>query len=186
MRTTLINFVNSGGVLIHAHHNHGGGVNAGTTLITGILGAGITPSTSLGIRHATFSGSFGDSLVYNTGYFDLTGDKKIGYDGAENATYTFTPQQQAEIDVLAVGGSSNAASIFKSKKLGYLVIGDGAPWNGGVYAFAYNSVDFRPLYVSPDDLPLPKKYGQYDNAYNAHFFVNAMIWAIQRRLATNP
>jgi hypothetical protein len=183
--------IEHGGVVIHCQD--GGGYQ--NTLMTNILGPGITRQIDRTDSNVRLTGVFGDSIVNQTGYFDIAG-RNLGWDGDGNSNYTFTPALAAEVDVLAVsaglsngGGNpspSGRAVALKSKKYGYLLLGDGGPFCGGIPGYSNGSGGYRPLTVSEANLPVPRNTGNYTNTHNSHFFVNAMIWAIQRRLAVAP
>jgi hypothetical protein len=182
MVTALTNWVTNGGILIHCQD--GGGVQ--NTIMTNLLGLTSANRSEIpGSAHSVrLTGVLGDSIVNNTGYLDLQG-RNVGYDGGGNSYYTIPPALQSSIEVLATT-SGGAPTILKSKAYGYILIGDGGPFCGGIASYSNLAAGYRPMTVSGTNLPTPRNTGGYNNVHNSHFFVNIMIWAIQRRLATNP
>jgi len=187
-------FINNGGAVIHGCHTNSANH---LEIINSILGPGITRSDLTGAPNqyrVLLTGIAQDSIVNNGGYIselenggyisDLRG-KNFGYDGGDNSYFNNVPLANA--DILATTLTGSYPTILKSKTKTYLVFGDGAPFMGGLKAFTDGSDTFRPLMITADHFPAVKNYGaNHQNVYNAHLFVNAMIWAINRRLAVAP
>jgi len=174
----LTTFVNNGGALIQCHERGSEHVR----LINNILNSHVTNSNT-DDRNVKLSGVKGDSIVYNGGYLSDLNGRFIGYDGGGNSVYNNVNDETT--DILA-RTNSGGATILKSKTKTYMVIGDGAPFAGGLSSFCNGSSNYRPLMVTSEAYPTPRITGDYKGVYNAHFFVNAMIWAINRRLAVAP
>jgi len=187
MIAELAKFVDRGGILIHCFE---GDSNAHSKLVNAIfqhekvvridkdLGVGfldlVTDSDTNPI----------DSIVRNGGYTDLS-NKLLALDGGGNSSFYIPNTLRTDIDILAK--NNGEAVIFKSKSKGYLVIGDGGIFNGGLKGYVSGDNDFRPLQVTEGYRNLPMVRDRSDvyiyDSHNASFFVNAMIWAVNRKLA---
>ena len=175
MQTALINFVKAGGVLIHCI-NQGQAAN-GLAIINGLIGSGIS-LTEIGTQIATLNAG---SAIVEGEYHNLK-DKKIGYDGGGNQYFTIPSSLTSQVEILGKFSSGNITA-FKSKTYRYVVFGDGGPFCGGTSAWTSGIDDFRPLQVKSDGTPeIRRKTSTYNvDTYNAHLFVNTMIWAIRER-----
>jgi hypothetical protein len=177
----LVNYVNGGGALIYCSNN-------GATseyLIQQLLGTGITFATT-DDRSVKLTGVAGDMIVNNGGYTSSLTGQNFGYDGGGNTSFVNVPAANA--DILAVTSVTNPgqATILKSKTKTFLAIGDAGPFSGGNPTFADTTIDYHPLRLSADNFPVTRTTASYPEVYNAQFFVNAMIWAINQRLAVAP
>jgi len=182
MVDSLINFVNKGGALIHSFQENNN--PQPLRLLNTILGTTNVTRTVFDNRIINITGVDGDSIVKNGGYLSNLAGKTFGCDGGGNSS--FNPLPPGIVDVLATTKSGEPV-ILKSKTKTYLVIGDGSPFNGGTSIYTNGSLDFRPMQVTTDGYPSIRTTGVYaEGTYNAHLFVNAMIWAIKRRLAVEP
>jgi hypothetical protein len=181
--TRLVNWVKDGGVLIHCQEL-GGNQDSIMTKLVGLTSSNRISFSGSG-QTVKLTGVPGDSIIYNTGYMDLPG-KSFGFDGGGNSYYTIPAGLQSSIDVLATS-TSGAAAILKSKKYGYILIGDGGPFSGGTSSGPiYNTNHPTRVTNSAPYMPIVFSGSGFTNVHNAHFFVNTMIWAIQRRLAIAP
>ncbi|MCL1933386.1 MAG: hypothetical protein FWF53_06225 [Candidatus Azobacteroides sp.] len=177
----LTEFINKGGAVIHCYENNDEGSQI--NLVRRILGSGII-RTNVNNNLVRLTGIAGDSIVHNGGYLSDLSNKDFGCDGGGNSY--FTGVNPATTDILATTITRSHPAILKSKTQTYLLLGDGAPFMGGLKAFVDGDDDFRPLMVTADGFPALKNFGYHKYVYNAHFFVNTMIWAINRRLAIAP
>jgi len=179
-------FINNGGAVIHCFQPG----DQHRELMRSVLGSNSITREDLNTipnqsqYSVVLTGVAQDSIVNNGGYISDLSGKNFGYDGGDNSYFNNVPP--ANVDILATDITGTRPSILKSKTKTYLLLGDGAPFSGGFKNWAEGIVDFRPLMVTADYFPAIKNYGFHKNVYNAHLFINAMIWAINRRLAVAP
>jgi hypothetical protein len=112
---------------------------------------------------------------YVNGFWNLDG-KQIGRDGDGNGTFNLSTVAAAQADILAVDDYGLPVAI-KHKTLPYFVIADGGTFSGGKKGFN-NDSDFSPFLVSNNGMPQTRTTKVYTGTYNAHFFTNIMLWAI--------
>jgi hypothetical protein len=110
-------------------------------------------------------------------YMDIS-DRGLGYDGGSNLGFDVT--DASNVEIVGIRESDRLPAIIRHKTKPYVMLGDGGLFCGNT-APARNQ---SPLLVSPDGLPAINTFENYAfGAYNAHFFVNTMIWAITYRLS---
>jgi hypothetical protein len=175
--TYLANFVNAGGVVIQCLE----GINSrelpekifGTTINTGTSNA-TTSKFSIVLEPG--------NPFTNGAYMNITG-KNLGYDGISNITFT-NVENLTNTEVIGRRSSDQEPVIIRHKTKPYILFGDGGPFAGEVNNTGSGS---HPLNISTGGLPVVRTGTNYTyGAYNAHFFVNMMIWAINYRLTVAP
>jgi hypothetical protein len=175
----LVDFINSGGVVIQCVE---GMADDRVRLLNAVFGSGVLTraggESSSDNTHIILSS--GNPLT--NGVYDLTA-KRIGYDGGYNLGFEISdPNNVAE--VIGKRSSDDRATIVRHKTKPYIILGDGGIFAGST---AQGASSYQPLQVSADGLPVVRTAGVYANipggAYNAHWFVNMIIWAINYRLS---
>jgi hypothetical protein len=172
----IVQFINNGGVVIHC-------MEGGYTMEvpSRIFGAGvITKGAETGVGISQVNLLPGSPLT-NGVYMDIVG-RKVGYDGGYNLG--FNVQDTSEVEIVGIRESDKLASIIRHKTKPYIMLGDGGIFAGSATSPPTNN---NPLLVTIDGLPLVRTDIYYPHgAYNAHLFVNMMIWAIKYRLLVAP
>ncbi|MDR0864523.1 MAG: hypothetical protein LBO74_06275 [Candidatus Symbiothrix sp.] len=178
LKDLLINFVNSGGVLIQCIEDDAFDKEPVKQLHANFFGAAFSGSKT---SYDMFTLRGGNPYVDGI-YRNLTG-KQIGRDGDYNVVLNLPPMVAAVTDTLAVDALNRPIAI-KHKQKPYFVFGDAGVFCGGKFDFTSGSKEYRPLQVSTDGTPEVRTNDKiYKNAYNAHFFTNIIMWAINYRMS---
>jgi hypothetical protein len=169
-------FINRGGVVIHCLEN-----GYGMELPDRIFGSGmIGKTTETGTGTANILLLPGSPLT-NGVYADIVG-KRIGYDGGYNLGFSI--KDTANVEVVGIRKPGDHPAIIRHKTKPYIILGDGGIFFGSTSTT--NSAT-NPLSVTPEGLPAVRTDTHYPfGTYNAHLFVNTMIWAIKHRLSVAP
>ncbi|MDR0865353.1 MAG: hypothetical protein LBO74_10555 [Candidatus Symbiothrix sp.] len=176
MRDSLINFVNRGGVLIHCIESGSFTKDPVAQLHTALFGESFN---SIDVKDNMFT-LRGNNPYVNGIYRNLTG-KRIGRDGGDNVVFNLSDKVKAKVDILAVDALNRPMAI-KHKQKPYFVFGDAGIFCGGRFDFVLGSKEYRPLQVTNDGIPQIRSNKEtYDDVYNAHFFTNIIMWAINYR-----
>jgi hypothetical protein len=180
MATTLAKFVQDGGVVIQC--TEGGRSMALPDLIFG-KGVVTKYSQESGSNDPAITLLPGNPLV-NGAYMNIE-KEEMGYDGGSNLGFN-TNDPNGVVEVVGLRKLDDKPTVIKHKTWAYVLCGD-----GGLFAGTTNptAAERHPLQVSSEGLPVARTTGRYaslNGAYNAHFFVNMMIWAINYRLAIKP
>jgi len=174
-RTTLINYVNGGGVLIYATDQTGLSENravAAQAVINGVFSSSVQFTTNAD-GPATMSLLPGNPIVEGL-YMDLSG-KGFGRDACCNFEIT-DATLPADARVLMRGNGNQARSIMHPTK-GFVFFGDGGPFSGGI---ASTSTTELPCRADANGNPIIANFGSTSTPiYNSHMFVNLMAWAIE-------
>jgi hypothetical protein len=176
----LNTFLNEGGVIFYCE----GQLSSNPSMVVELLNRRYNTSgfsaALIGTTGGTFPLQTGNPIV-NGGYTDLTG-KRIGFDNGGDRYFTIPSEQSSNIQVLA-RDSKNNPIIFRTLNARLIVVGDAGFLAGGDASCVDSFTSTYPLKTNNVAMPVPKTKGTYSlGAYNAHFFVNAMIWAIKERL----
>ena len=176
--TVLNNFLNDGGVVFYCEGDKSSSPTRAIELLNmRYPGFTKTAITAVGTTYPLENGN----PIVNGEYTDLTG-KRIGLDDKGNRYFTIPSAYSSKIQVIARDNQSHPI-IFRSLDVRLIMVGDAGFLAGGDAACTDAYTSTFPLKVSNTAMPVPKTKGTYSlGAYNAHFFVNAMIWAIKERL----
>jgi hypothetical protein len=174
LRDSLIDFVRKEGVLI-ACLDDSDFSKATNELNQTLFGGSISTTSTKTNMFALQGGN-----PYVNGYWNLSG-KKIGRDGDGNVSLNLSTTAAVNTEILAVDNDSYPV-VIKHKTLPYFLFGDGGTFCGGKKGFN-NDNDYSPLLVSGNGMPLTRTSKDYKDTYNAHFFTNIIMWAINHRLS---
>jgi hypothetical protein len=142
----------------------------------------ITPVTETGAG-ATWINLLPNSPLTNGEYVNIDG-KKMGYDGGLNVAYNIA--NSTDVEIVGIREYDQKPAIIRHKTKPYVLFGDGCIFGGSTMPPSGND---GPLQVDTNGLPVVTAsggYASFGGAYNAHLFVNMMIWAIKYRLEVAP
>lgn len=173
-KNRLKNFLAGGGVVILCDEDD----RLAPVLNSIVTGGFSVGNLSDGGTHPIYPSN---SPIVKGAYMDLTG-KRIGLDGGWNRYVNVPASQKSKIEVIVTsGGDVNRPIVFRFKEIPLIVFGDGSPLSGSSTEGLYNPVS------TSGGFPAVKYTGTYNaGAYNAHLFVNIMVWAIDHRLKVKP
>jgi hypothetical protein len=179
--TKLIDFVNNKNGVVICGEDRGRWNNApAEKLLKGVFGASFLGTE---ISDNLFTLVDNDNPVVKGKYMDLS-NKKIGRDGGYNISFQKLPDVVKKNTInIAVDQKGNPFAIMHKTKH-FILWGDGAPFAGGYFEFVSNSQDISPLQIDSTDMPAIRERSKVytEDTYNAHIFVNIMMWAIEHRL----
>lgn len=174
-RTTLVDYVNNGGVLIYATDQTGLSENrsvAAQAVINGIFSSNVQFSTNAD-GPATMTLLQGNPIVEGM-YQDLSG-KGFGRDACCNFEITDATLPSDAL-ILMRGNGSQVRSIMHPTK-GFVFFGDGGPFSGGIASISTTELPCR---ADSDGNPIVANFGTSSTPiYNSHLFLNLMAWAIE-------
>jgi hypothetical protein len=180
LKDSLISFVNRGGVLIHCIERGDFDKTPIAQLHEALFGASFT---SKEVKDDMFTLQ-GNNPYVDGIYRNLTG-KYIGRDGGDNSVFILPTKVREQADILAVDAFNQPIAI-KHKTKPYFVFGDAGTFCGGALDFVVGYQQDRPVQVSNDGIPQVRTSTDTytgEGVYNAHFFTNIIMWAINYRLS---
>lgn len=175
-RTSLVSYVNGGGVLIYSTDQTGTSdarYQAAQTIINGVFNSSNVSFSSGADGPDVMTLLAGNPIVEGL-YQDLSG-KSFGRDLCCNFGIT-DATLPADALVLMRGNSNQARSIMHPTKA-FVFFGDGGPFSG---RYDSTSTVELPCRADANGTPLIANFGSSSTPiYNSYLFVNMMAWAIE-------